>query len=87
MWQSLVLFGVAEATLSTEQLAAGLIVGDPVLQVFWQLRGLHLEGDRKLSLQRANCCCVLRERHNRGTANEAAALLPLRPLIISCSSL
>lgn len=42
MWRSLVLFGVTEPTLSTEQLAAGLIVGDPVLQVFWQLRGLHL---------------------------------------------
>lgn len=42
MWQSLVLFGVTEPTLSTEQLAAGLIVGDPVLQVFGQLRGLHL---------------------------------------------
>lgn len=41
MWQSLVL-SVTEAALSAEQLAAGLIVGDPMFQVFWQLRGLHL---------------------------------------------
>lgn len=40
MWQSLVL-SVTEAALSAEQLAAGLIVGDPMFQVFWQLRGLH----------------------------------------------
>jgi hypothetical protein len=56
MWQSLVL-SVTEAALSTEQLAAGLIVGDPMFQVFWQLRGLHLQGDRKLRFQRARCHC------------------------------
>lgn len=50
MWQSLVL-SVTEATLGAEQLAAGLIVGDPMLQVFWQLRGLHLQGDRKPRLR------------------------------------
>lgn len=66
--QSLVL-SVTEPTLGTEQLAAGLIVSDPVLQVFWQLRGLHLQGDRKVKLQRANCHYVLRER-------QPARLLP-----------
>jgi hypothetical protein len=30
-WRSLVLDGVTEPTLSTEQLAAGLVVGNPVL--------------------------------------------------------
>lgn len=55
-WQSLVLPGVTEPTLRAEQLAAGLVVGDPVLQVFRQLGGLHLQGDRKLRLGRATLC-------------------------------
>lgn len=39
---SLVLDHIAEPTLSPEQLAAGLVVGDPVLEVFRQFWGLHL---------------------------------------------
>ena len=42
-WRSLLLENVVEPTLGPEQLAAGLIVGDPVLQVGRQLRGLHLQ--------------------------------------------
>lgn len=61
MWKSLVL-SVTEATLSAEQLAAGLIVGDPMFQVFWQLRGLHLQGDRKLRLQRSRPAPLRTER-------------------------
>lgn len=45
-WWSLVLDHVTEPALSPEQLAAGLVVGDPVPQVFWQLRGFHLQGER-----------------------------------------
>ena len=41
-WQSLVLDNIAEPALGPELLAAGLVVGDPVPQVFWQLRRLHL---------------------------------------------
>lgn len=86
MWQSLVL-SVTEATLSTEQLAAGLIVGDPMLQVFWQLRGFHLQGNRKPKLQRASCCSVLIERHRKGAGSQAATLLPLDLCFITYPSL
>lgn len=86
MWQSLVL-SVTEATLSTKQLAAGLIVGDPMLQVFWQLRGLHLQGDRKPRLQRASCCSALSERHRKGAGSQAAALLSLDLCFIASPSL
>lgn len=43
---SLVLDHIAEPALSPEQLAAGLVVGDPVPQVLRQLGGLHLQGER-----------------------------------------
>lgn len=86
MWQSLVL-SVTEATLSTEQLAAGLIVGDPMLQVFWQLRGLYLQGDRKLRPQRASRCSALSERHRKGASSQAAALCPLDLCFIADHSL
>lgn len=43
MWWSLVLDDVTEPTLGPEQLAAGFVVSDPVLQVFRKLRGLHLQ--------------------------------------------
>lgn len=42
---SLVLDDVTEPALGPEQLAAGLVVGDPVTKVFGQLRGLHLQGE------------------------------------------
>lgn len=86
MWQSLVL-SVTEATLSTEQLAAGLIVGDPMFQVFWQLRGFHLQGNRKPRLQRASCCSSLSERPRRGAGSQAAALQPLDLCFIAYPSL
>lgn len=41
---SLVLDRDVQATLSAQLLAAGFVVGDPVLQVRGQLRGLHLKG-------------------------------------------
>lgn len=43
LWRSLVFENVVEPALGPEQLAAGLIVGDPVLQVSRQLWGLHLQ--------------------------------------------
>lgn len=41
---SLVLGRDVQATLSAQLLAASFVVGDPVLQVRGQLRGLHLKG-------------------------------------------
>lgn len=55
-WRSLVLYNTAEPALGPEQLAAGLVVGDPVLQVGWQLRGLHLQGKTRVRLPRATRC-------------------------------
>ena len=43
LWRSLLLENVGP-----EQLAAGLIVGDPVLQVGRQLRGLHLQREGRV---------------------------------------
>ena len=43
VWWSLVLENIVEPALGPEQLAAGLIVGNPVLQVSRQLWGLHLQ--------------------------------------------
>ena len=48
LWRSLLLENVVEPTLGPEQLAAGLIVGDPVLQVGRQLRGLHLQREGRV---------------------------------------
>lgn len=86
MCRSLVL-SVTEATLGTEQLAAGLIVGDPMLQVFWQLRGFHLQGHRKRRLQRAHCRYALSKRHRKGASDLAAAFLPLDLCLIAYPSL
>lgn len=43
--RSLVLGDIVEPALGPEQPAAGLVVGDPVLQVFGQLGRIHLQGE------------------------------------------